>query len=105
MTCAFKNGALYFGAETDVAVKNFSSTENGINAYPNPVRESLTIINNEYPIDNVKLLNLFGKTIISAQVSPDKKQTLELSDLTSGIYVLEIYKEGKLIGRRKVIKN
>lgn len=70
-----------------------------VNIYPNPTSSHLTISFNG-DIDEVKLIDLTGKTVIS-------KKTLissfDISDLVNGVYFIQVISEGKSI-TKKVIK-
>ncbi len=89
-------------------VPNFSNmplsiTENNfekITLYPNPVLEKLWISNNNYQIDQIKVISISGKTLLE-QLSVNN--SIDVSSLPQGIYFLEI-STGKEISVLRFIK-
>lgn len=75
-----------------------NDTENNqVKFYPNPVSNFINII---YDKDfTVKLLNLYGKVLIIS----NNNRSLDLSDIKSGLYILEIKTEAGL-SRQKLLK-
>ena len=69
------------GAEVWTGVED--ATNNSINIYPNPVKDNLFI---EGQYDYVEIFDLFGRLLISSKA----KAEIDVSKLSSGIYVLEI---------------
>lgn len=104
LTCAFKNGNLYLGTESDVSVQELS-IKNSIRIYPNPVDEWLTITFKENLVDKVEIVNLLGEVVVSRQIVSGISQDFDFSVLTQGVYILEIYNQGKIVDVIKVIKN
>jgi len=61
-----------------------------ITIYPNPVKEKGELdINSSKTIDMVKIFNYTGKLLITKNVSSEKIN-VNLSDLSSGIYILQV---------------
>lgn len=72
--------------------------------YPNPANESLSIrFEREIMFGEVKLYNVSGALLIHKEVSVTE-ETLNISSLASGFYVLEIIEKNKTIKRKKIIK-
>lgn len=69
-----------------------------INFYPNPVKESLWIESDE--MLDVQLFNLEGKLIRQAKF---RNKSLNLPDISNGVYLLEI-RHSKGILRKKILK-
>ncbi len=71
--------------------------------YPNPVRDFLSIRNNDLSPAKVSLTDLQGRLLIEAELSAEL--LLPVSNLSSGIYVLRIRKQDRQIVRRIVVEN
>jgi hypothetical protein len=66
-------------------------TENDIKIYPNPVKDALQIKNtSEIQIDKVEIYNMLGKRI---QVIQKPKNSINVSQLSKGIYLLKLITE------------
>lgn len=76
--------------------------KNNLSIFPNPVEDKLTIQSDE-TIQMVRVMNLEGKTLQIIQVK-DKSTTLDLNQLNSGVYILEIQTQQGL-QRTKFIMN
>ncbi|MEO1212286.1 MAG: T9SS type A sorting domain-containing protein [Bacteroidota bacterium] len=77
--------------------------------YPNPASETLTLELREWIQKNlsVSILDLKGKLILQNDWSPDKqsrKMSLEVSSISSGIYILKIDGEGGSLYRKISIR-
>lgn len=81
-------------------VQNQSTTINDIKIYPNPTKGILTI-NVTNDISNIQINNLIGETI----KTNIKKNTIDISSLSKGIYILTIELTNGNIITKKIIKN
>ncbi|WP_179315551.1 T9SS type A sorting domain-containing protein [Winogradskyella undariae] len=86
----------------DIAANDFSLT-----MYPNPTNNILNI-----KLDNVlnktvfvEIVSLDGKIIKSAQVYNNQSTTLNISELSNGLYITNFYTNSTLIASKKLIKN
>ena len=70
--------------------------------YPNPVSDNLTIKSVNEPMETISLYDLRGKLLIQTQAQGLQKN-LELSNLTSGVYILKV-KTNKDIFTGRIIK-
>ena len=80
--------------------------ENNILYYPNPAREVLYIANlNDLPVRNLVIFNLSGQAL-QRIVNPANNSILEvnLSNLTSGMYILTLVDERGNVSSRKFVK-
>ena len=77
---------------------NVEIIENSISVFPNPTRNTITIKSDEL-IEKVVLYTTGGKAVITKV----KKNTLDLSALNKGIYLLNINTKTKTINK-KIIK-
>ncbi len=74
----------------------------GFNMYPNPVTNGrLTISTISNADKEIQIYNILGKQVLSTKL---KGRELNVSKLSSGIYILKILEEGKTATRKLVIK-
>lgn len=70
--------------------------------YPNPIK-SILHIESESPIEEISILNLLNQKVNSWKVDRNSYQTIELSELSKGVYLLQLNSiEGTV--SRKIIK-
>ncbi len=85
-----------------VLVKNY--LKSNIKIVPNPTSTSFSIVGIE--TDKIKSINIFdfsGKFLKSFSESFLKNQVFSVSDLTAGIYFVEILSNSKNIERKKLV--
>ena len=88
---------------------NTSVTENylpNINVAPNPASDLVTIdLNNtSYKSIDLVLIDCTGRIVIRKELNSPDNNRLNISPFNSGLYFLQLYSEGKLIGTNKLIK-
>lgn len=74
------------------------ANHNSISIYPNPTNEEVSITSDE-KIKKVKIYSTNGILLISTE-----SQQINLSSLTSGVYILEVKLQNNII-RKRIIKN
>ena len=100
VTDAGGNAFITGGAFTSEVRENFNadgsatsiidnSSENAISVYPNPASDKL-IISGIYK--SVDILDIYGKVVLSSNA----KQTINVSSLASGIYMLNIHTKNRI---------
>ena len=97
------NGVLAGAAVTKMLLSNSILTKAPfeINVYPNPVEDLLTISGLENNME-IKIYNLTGQKMI---FDPNlENNTIDVSDLTEGIYILEVILNNERI-QKKFVKN
>lgn len=88
------------------SVKNFDNSINGYLIYPNPSSDQLYISINNMPSNEelqVKISNLQGQEIIYQKLL--NHQSLNVSDLSNGIYILQIQTSNGKNAQTKFVKN
>ncbi|VAW13768.1 hypothetical protein MNBD_BACTEROID03-2222 [hydrothermal vent metagenome] len=81
--------------EVSVSVTNGTDNDNEIEIYPNPAIDELSI-KSEYEIKSIKVWEIGGKGVLV----PFANSTLQISNLASGTYILQILtKENKIINK------
>ncbi|MEO8151363.1 MAG: kelch repeat-containing protein [Bacteroidia bacterium] len=101
--CNASSGTIVITATNQISNFNFP-----ISIIPNPFENKITIIFQKQNISKASftIKNVLGKTVFTktvAHVNSDSKTTIDLSDLSNGIYFLEIVVDG--VGAvRKIVK-
>jgi hypothetical protein len=87
---------------SSLSIDNNNTSKESISVYPNPVNSLLHIKNgNGLNISNVSLIDLTGKTVYSSKNS----NSIDVSNLAKGIYIIKITSEDGLSTTNKVIVN
>lgn len=82
----------------DVSVDEVSNMQN-LRVYPNPVRENLTIINDQN-ISSVRIFDITGRVVFNADIN-DITAEINVSDFNQGVYVVQII-SGNEVSSRKI---
>lgn len=82
-------------------------SENGVSIYPNPAIDQLVVNLNEAneAVDAIVIRNMVGQTVVTAAVQGQQRLDLEVSDLTTGVYMIEFQNERSVLGVQKFVKN
>ncbi len=104
-TVAVTSPSIYFVARS-LAEINLSSASfdniNGLTMYPNPLSGNTLYLTSTANADmSVQIFDLLGKEVVKANVI---NNTVNVSKLTAGVYVVKITEEGKTATRKLVIK-
>ena len=86
---------------SDFLSSNSFSQINGLKMYPNPAKNNLyieTALNSDI---NVSIVNMLGKEVVNTKVI---NNTVNVSNLASGIYVVKISEEGKTSTKKLIIE-
>jgi hypothetical protein len=73
-----------------------------VHIYPNPVTDMI-IIESDRNIENISLIDCFGRVIIEKKGIEGKRTGISFSDLPRGIYLLNLVCDGEVIAR-KIVK-
>jgi|WetSurMetagenome_2_1015567.scaffolds.fasta_scaffold56473_1 hypothetical protein len=83
-----------------------SSIENNlniaVNVYPNPVTNKLNIEGTS-PLQSVEVIDLLGTRIFYADVN-ERNTSIDFSQMTSGVYLLQIHTNNGILINKKIIK-
>jgi hypothetical protein len=89
-------------ADLNVVLSSSSFSQiNGLKMYPNPAKNNLyieTALNSDI---NVSIVNMLGKEVVNANVV---NNTVNVSNLTTGIYIVKITEEGKTSTKKLIIE-
>lgn len=83
-----------------LSANSFSQID-GLKMYPNPTKNNLfieTALNSDI---NVSIVNMLGKEVVNTKVV---NNTVNVSNLTSGIYIVKITEEGKTSTKKLIIE-
>ncbi len=61
-----------------------------LSIYPNPVTSQFSVLSNQLPITNISIIDITGKTVKSINKNTN---TVDVSDLQNGLYILKIQTE------------
>ena len=73
------------------------------NVYPNPANHTLNIINHKTKINTISIYNLSGKQVLNTKVNRNQIK-LNISSLTTGLYIMNIESNQNTIRRKLIIK-
>ena len=92
----------YWLFKVDKSTLSVTSTEENLNLklFPNPVENEINI-SSKIKIDSVDIIDVTGK-LISKIESPNK--TIDVSELSTGIYVLKLHSKDGIINKRIIKK-
>jgi len=78
------------------------TASDGIQIYPNPVKDELRIKNGEWRIENVEILDLSGRAVETRLIASLHKDnaTINVSSLPQGIYFVKITTDKGMVTRK-----
>ncbi|RCS26620.1 T9SS C-terminal target domain-containing protein [Polaribacter sp. WD7] len=102
---AYVTNALRFYQNSGVAlsVSENNSFQDQIQLYPNPVSNLLHINLTNQDVQEISIYSIAGKQVFKTKAI-ERNITLDFSDLQTGVYIVKIKKQDKII-TKKVIKN
>lgn len=89
---------------TSTAIKESSVKTDNIKVYPNPATSIVTFFNNAIFEKNsrLKICNILGEELKTYDLS-GASITVNVSDLTPGIYFYSLMESGKIVGTKKLV--
>ena len=88
-----KSNSVWYQSLSGLGVNDIPQKEAGINVYPNPAKDMLSIVNFNYPkmrSYELQLINTLGQTIMQSTVST-RELNIDLKELRiKGIYYLHL---------------
>jgi len=106
-----KDGKYNYSTVVALALKSSASDVVKITVSPNPFVEKLNVQYNAVTNGQaeIRLLNVNGQTVISSKANistgSNNIQVNGLSNLSRGIYIFQLLKDGVVIDNQKIIKN
>ena len=84
---------------TTVGLEDFANIANAVSIHPNPVSNLLTINTDNLNTTAVSIISLSGQTLKTVTTTT---KTVDVSDLASGIYFLQIHTDQGMVSKRFV---
>jgi hypothetical protein len=80
-----------------------SATTNDVDVYPNPVKEEVFIKFNQQPASNIyyRLIDVTGRELSRGVLN---NYRINVGKMNTGMYLLQLYENGKLLTTKKVLK-
>jgi len=75
-----------YNAENSVSLATKTSNDFRVNVYPNPFNDKITV-DSEHKINSLRIIDVNGRVMLS---SNDGSKTISTSNLSPGVYILEI---------------
>jgi hypothetical protein len=75
----------------------------GLLIYPNPANNILTIVSHTVGIENINIYNLNGQLVLNKKLN-NNHNTINVSSLEAGIYIIDILSENTSVKRKLVIE-
>lgn len=83
------SGVIYRLYDSDLGINDFN--KNGLSFYPNPAKTEIFIKNNtNAALSNVKVFDLTGKMLLTEPVNNTNEPSVNISALSSGIYLIAV---------------
>ena len=86
---------------TSVGITNYELANTNYVIYPNPTDGKITINNEQLTINNIEIVDVLGKILLSIPSSSSPETIIDISHLANGIYFLRINNNKSI----KIIKN
>jgi len=94
------DNVVFSGNVVVLGSSSFSQID-GLKMYPNPTKSNLFIETALKGDANVSIVNMLGKEVVNTKVV---NNTVNVSNLTSGIYIVKITEEGKTSTKKLIIE-
>jgi hypothetical protein len=86
------------------SLNDLSNLESGINMYPNPTSNNITIHSENGTINSIKLYSTAGKLVKEEANLSSKLVNLNNLNLTEGLYLCSIEINGQSVTKRLIIR-
>ncbi len=97
-TCGFHNDTT---SAHIVGINPVNVGNDELMVYPNPSRETATILNKSgLKMEKIELYNVLGQVVYRSDADSKDKHVLQLSALSSGIYTIEVYTDKGTVARK-----
>ena len=100
---SYLNPRIYIALNLGNALSEYNVIDYSTSVYPNPSNNVISINNSNFIIDNINLYSISGKLVKSQKVN-SMQTNLNVTNLESGIYFLNIYSNNSIIKRKIIVK-
>ncbi len=101
---AADDSALVLRSKYTVGLNESQSIFSDVLIWPNPATSQVNIQSTKHFFDKVYMVNSLGQVVKTFNFNSSKKQNIDISDLPSGIYFLQVSSEQKMISKSTFIK-
>lgn len=74
---------------------------NGLKVYPNPAKNTLYVTSDSFEAKQVEMFDVLGKSVLNTKTV---NNSVNISSLSKGVYVVKITEEGKTATRKVVVE-
>lgn len=92
----------YAMAEEDVSVNTFEGTP--LKLFPNPAKDQITLCSDITKVDRAVVFDSLGNKIKSFKLHTNT-HVIDLTNLSSGNYIIVLYRKGKTVARSMFVKS
>jgi hypothetical protein len=75
----------------------------GVGFYPNPAKDNVIINTQGLAVDAYVVCDLTGRVVLNGAII-NHRQTIDISGISKGVYLLRVTEKGKMVGNGKVVK-
>lgn len=93
-----------FSKNAPTGIRNSKVTQTTLQLYPNPASELVTINTNGSMIEKISIHNLVGQTVLTAAGNNTAEQTMDISALSAGTYLVMINTENQIETIKLIVK-
>ncbi|PCI96119.1 MAG: hypothetical protein COB15_11375 [Flavobacteriales bacterium] len=99
----YKKGIEEWGIQNPTSIDENELNKLRLEVFPNPTSDYLSFNSQEFINANVTITSIEGKNVLNMKIVNDNT-TIDLSNLTKGVYVLNIYNASQSINK-KIVKD
>ena len=99
----YLNPRIYVALNLGGTSSIYNAVDFSTNIYPNPAKDNIIIENNNFEMESFNLYNITGK-LIKSEIINGMSKTINVSDLSEGVYLLEINNKQVSIKRKIIIE-
>lgn len=97
---ATTGGSVAVSGEVSTPLSTEKNNIEGLKVYPNPASDVVNISSSLTGIKEVSIFNMLGKKVLETSTN----ETINISNLTSGVYIMNISQDGKTASKKLVVK-
>jgi hypothetical protein len=91
---------------TSVGVENITGNSHESLIYPNPANQEFGVMSPEFGVKSVEVYDMFGKKVLSQQqTTNNKQQTIDVSELPEGIYLVRLSTREKFVTQKIAVQH
>ena len=90
--------------DLQLSQENFAPQSKEVKFYPNPFTTQMSISSsNDFENASFKLYNSVGQLVLERNNLNGKSVTLERENLSNGIYLIQLFQDGKMLATDKLV--